>query len=61
MDAVFEGVETAEQAAQLRRMECCSGQGYYFSRPLSVEAITQLLLHNVALPTVDAELPGIPS
>ena len=61
MDAVFEGVETAEQAAQLQRMECCSGQGYYFSRPLGVESITQLLFRNVTLPTVDAELSGIPS
>ncbi|CEA07540.1 Cyclic di-GMP phosphodiesterase Gmr [Arthrobacter saudimassiliensis] len=50
MDAVFEGVETPEQARQLQRMQCCSGQGYYFSRPLSTEAATELLRSGARLP-----------
>ena len=33
LEAVWEGVETAEQAEHLRSTGCVSGQGYYFSRP----------------------------
>jgi diguanylate cyclase (GGDEF)-like protein len=33
VQAVAEGVETAEQAAALREMECHIAQGYHFSRP----------------------------
>ena len=28
LEAVFEGIETAEQASQLRDLGCASGQGY---------------------------------
>jgi diguanylate cyclase (GGDEF)-like protein len=43
LEAVFEGIETREQAAQLREMGCASGQGYYFSRPLPAEEAGALL------------------
>jgi diguanylate cyclase (GGDEF)-like protein/PAS domain S-box-containing protein len=36
---VAEGVETAAQAALLRELGCELGQGYYFARPMSAEAI----------------------
>jgi diguanylate cyclase (GGDEF)-like protein len=35
LDVVAEGIEHAEQAAMLRRLECGLGQGFYFSRPLA--------------------------
>ncbi len=38
-----EGVETAEQAQTLRAFGCHFLQGYYFSRPVSVEAFTAML------------------
>lgn len=38
-----EGLETGWQVAQLRRIGCRSGQGYYFSRPLSGDDMTALL------------------
>lgn len=50
MSAVFEGVETFDQAEQLRKIGCCSGQGYYFSRPLSDVQMTELLLSGESLP-----------
>jgi diguanylate cyclase (GGDEF)-like protein/PAS domain S-box-containing protein len=43
LDVVAEGVETIEQVAMLRKLHCKYGQGYYFSRPLSVEGTTALL------------------
>jgi len=38
-----EGIETAEQAGQLRALSCTSAQGYHFSRPLSVSAATSYI------------------
>jgi len=35
LDVVAEGIEHAEQASMLRRLECGLGQGFYFSRPLA--------------------------
>ncbi|MDP9012047.1 MAG: EAL domain-containing protein [Pseudomonadota bacterium] len=40
---VAEGVETREQLAFLQEHRCPFGQGYYFSRPLTGRACTQLL------------------
>ncbi|MGP8271937.1 MAG: EAL domain-containing protein [Terracidiphilus sp.] len=43
MEVVAEGIETCEQYRLLRQLGCRFGQGFLFARPLSVEAITQLL------------------
>ena len=37
MDVVAEGVETAEQAAQLEQMGCIIYQGYHYARPMPAE------------------------
>jgi diguanylate cyclase (GGDEF)-like protein len=44
METVAEGIETAEQAAYMGAMGCDRGQGYYFARPLSVDAVSDLLV-----------------
>ena len=46
MDVVAEGVETEQQRAQLRALECESGQGYYFSRPIDSDAAEALFLRS---------------
>jgi diguanylate cyclase (GGDEF)-like protein len=43
LEAVWEGVETAEQAGILRGLGCLSAQGYYFSRPVPPDQIPLLL------------------
>jgi len=43
LKAVAEGVETAEQLAQLRNMGCDFAQGYYFSEPLPSEELAVIL------------------
>lgn len=43
LQVTAEGVETADQLAHLKGMSCDLGQGYYFARPLTSEAVTQLL------------------
>jgi diguanylate cyclase (GGDEF)-like protein len=40
---VAEGVETATQAAVLRELGCGYGQGYWFARPMSGEALGRFL------------------
>ena len=40
---IAEGVETAAQLDELRRLGCESAQGYFFSRPVPANEIEQLL------------------
>lgn len=44
MDAVAEGIETAEQLAHLRSLGCEYGQGYFFSPPMTRENAEQMLV-----------------
>jgi diguanylate cyclase (GGDEF)-like protein/PAS domain S-box-containing protein len=48
MDVTVEGVESAEQLAHIRAMNCDLGQGFLFSRPVPHQAITELLLSPTA-------------
>ena len=43
LSVVAEGIENAEQAALLSRLGCSHGQGYHFSRPLTVHDAAALL------------------
>jgi diguanylate cyclase (GGDEF)-like protein/PAS domain S-box-containing protein len=44
---IAEGVETSEQLAQLRNMECDFAQGNYFSEPLPSEELAVILTENL--------------
>jgi len=43
LEAIAEGVETVEQLAQLRELECELAQGYLFFKPLDSNAIAEML------------------
>jgi diguanylate cyclase (GGDEF)-like protein/PAS domain S-box-containing protein len=43
MNVVAEGVETPEQVSQLKALNCHCGQGYWFSKPMNSEAMTDFL------------------
>ncbi len=43
LDVVAEGVETLEQVALLKRLQCKYAQGYYFSKPLAPDEVAPLL------------------
>lgn len=45
-----EGVENAEQLNFLRNIQCKEAQGYYFSRPLTTENVTEILQKNIQFP-----------
>jgi len=47
LDVVAEGVETAEQVQELRKLECKYAQGYYFSAPLSADDAGSLLIEHI--------------
>jgi EAL domain-containing protein (putative c-di-GMP-specific phosphodiesterase class I) len=43
MDVVAEGIETVEQYEVLLKLGCRFGQGFLFARPMTAEAVTELL------------------
>jgi EAL domain-containing protein (putative c-di-GMP-specific phosphodiesterase class I) len=43
LQAVAEGVETAEQLAMLQAWSCQAGQGYHFARPVDPDGVARLL------------------
>jgi EAL domain-containing protein (putative c-di-GMP-specific phosphodiesterase class I) len=43
MRIIAEGVESEEQAEELREMGCDLGQGFHFSEPLPTEALSEFL------------------
>ncbi|MBP2298770.1 sensor domain-containing protein [Azospirillum picis] len=54
LDAVAEGVETADEAVYLRGIQCKYAQGFHFARPAPPEAVERLLVaedERMALPT----------
>jgi diguanylate cyclase (GGDEF)-like protein len=43
MQVVAEGIETAEQMEELRKLNCDYAQGFYFSRGIDVEEATEII------------------
>jgi diguanylate cyclase (GGDEF)-like protein/PAS domain S-box-containing protein len=50
LKVIAEGIETAEQLAQLRDFGCIWGQGYFFAKPLPAAAAFKLLREQPILP-----------
>jgi len=58
MRVIAEGVETREQLAFLQDRACPFGQGYYFSKPLTGQACTQLLRRGIAVAGLQVQPRG---
>ncbi|MBD2775944.1 EAL domain-containing protein [Iningainema sp. BLCCT55] len=46
VDVTAEGIETAQQLAQIRNLKCQYGQGYFFSPPLPSQSAEALIVAN---------------
>ncbi|MEZ5425052.1 MAG: PAS domain S-box protein [Pyrinomonadaceae bacterium] len=57
MNVTAEGIETAEQFAQLKDLRCENGQGYFFSKPLDAKKITELVKNLPQLPSTKMTAP----
>ncbi|MBI2760595.1 MAG: EAL domain-containing protein [Chloroflexi bacterium] len=61
MDVTAEGIETLEQLTRARGLRCTRGQGYYFARPLTVEAMADLLRRSASYEPAPVSLAGVHS
>lgn len=61
LDTVAEGIEEAAQLQALISLGVGFGQGFYFSRPLSVAAMSDLLGDAIAQPTLPGPAPTRPA
>jgi EAL domain-containing protein (putative c-di-GMP-specific phosphodiesterase class I) len=52
LQTIVEGIETTEQLERLRELGCDTGQGFYFSKPLTQQQATLLLERQAAGKTV---------
>lgn len=59
MDIIAEGIETAEQLAGLRKLNCNYGQGYFFAKPLPEDAATALIAQDPTW-SEDEEFANLP-
>ena len=43
IEVIAEGIETIEQAEQLRKLNCRFGQGYFYSKPVNAEKARDII------------------
>ncbi len=55
MSVIAEGVETAAQVEQLKRLNCEEAQGYYFSQPMSFEDVQEFLHEKTGIKQIISE------
>ncbi len=58
IETVAEGIETPQQARRLTEMGCDYGQGFYFARPLSANALRLFLTQRAAAAPSPTPHPG---
>ncbi|MEB3295612.1 MAG: EAL domain-containing protein [Synechococcales bacterium] len=59
MEVIAEGVETTKQLAQLKMLKCEFGQGYLFSKPLSISAMETFLTQRNPMGHLTQMLPPL--
>jgi len=61
LETVAEGVESGEQATELRRLECNLAQGYYFARPTDRATVVGLLRRDPSVTDDTAGRTNVPT
>ncbi|HEY8744554.1 MAG TPA: EAL domain-containing protein [Chloroflexota bacterium] len=62
LHVVAEGIETREELCEIRALGCDQVQGFYFSRPLPVAAMTSLLAQGcICRPSASTEMTALPA
>jgi sensor c-di-GMP phosphodiesterase-like protein len=61
MDTVAEGIEEAAQAERLRALGCRYGQGYYYSRPMPAEQMSEFLRQATPATGAGAAAKAVPA
>jgi EAL domain-containing protein (putative c-di-GMP-specific phosphodiesterase class I) len=59
MVAIAEGIETEEQLNKVKECDCPEGQGFYFTKPLGLNAITPLLQRGTITDEQTAKRTGV--
>ena len=59
MDVIAEGIETADQLAQLNLLNCGFGQGYFFAKPMEAETAEKFINENVGNLSAGSDQPVI--
>ncbi|MBU2663898.1 bifunctional diguanylate cyclase/phosphodiesterase [Actinoplanes bogorensis] len=54
LTTVAEGIETADQAAELQRLGCHTGQGFLYAKPLAAPDVLEYVTHHTAAATSSA-------
>jgi EAL domain-containing protein (putative c-di-GMP-specific phosphodiesterase class I) len=60
LETVAEGVESNDQAAELRRLECSLAQGYYFARPADGATLSAILRASLQAAGLNPSVLGVP-
>ena len=56
MEVISEGVETGEQVEFLKQIDCAMVQGYYFAKPMPMNAFEELWVNDLALKDIEQQV-----
>ena len=55
LEIIAEGVETAAQLAELKKLQCYAAQGYFFYKPLEATSVQELIIKRKSISTSNSQ------